>query len=88
MKINGEYKGETMYTDDYLEEIRIIDVAQKFSMLVKANIGKKFKREDAIMAFSVEGKKLTVSVDGQNIKWTTDLEILLDQFEAGEWKEI
>ena len=73
--------------NDYLDEIKIIDVAQEFSVLAKANIGKKFTREDAVMAFTLENKKLTVSVDGQNIKWS-ELEMLLDQFEAGEWKEI
>ena len=73
--------------DDYIEEIRVIDVAQEFSILAKANIGKKFSREDAVMAFSLENKKVTVSVDGQNIKWN-QLEELLEQFEAGEWKEI
>ena len=73
--------------DDYIEEIRIIDVAQNFSVLAKANIGKKFSREDAIMAFSIENKKVTVAIDGINIRWS-EVEILLDQFEAGEWKEI
>ena len=73
--------------DDYVEEIKIIDIAQEFAVLAKANIGKKFKREDAVLAFSVENKKVTVAINGQNIKWN-DLEELLDQFEAGEWKEI
>ena len=76
-----------MYADDYVEEIRVIDVAQEFSVLAKANIGKKFSREDAIMAFTIENKKLTVSINGINIRWS-DLEELLEQFEAGEWKEI
>jgi hypothetical protein len=73
--------------DDYIEEIRVIDVAQEFSVLAKANIGKQFTRKNEIMAFTVEGKKLTVAINGQNIKWT-ELEELLEQFEAGEWKEI
>ena len=73
--------------DDYIEEIKIIDVAQEFSVLAKANIGKQFTREDAVMEISVSNKKVTVSVDGQNIKWN-ELEELLEQFEAGEWKEI
>ena len=76
-----------MQNDDYLEEIKIIDVAQEFSVLAKANIGKFFLREDAVMAFSVANKKVTVSINGINIRWT-ELEIILDQFEAGEWKEI
>ena len=76
-----------MNTDDYVEEIKIIDVAQEFSVLAKANIGKKFTRKDAVTEISVSNKKLTVSIDGQNVKWT-ELDGLLEQFEAGEWKEI
>ena len=73
--------------DDYIEEIRVIDVAQEFSVLAKANIGKQFERENAVMEISVSNKKLTISIDGQNVKWPK-LEELLEQFKAGEWKEI
>ena len=73
--------------DDYIEEIRVIDIAQEFSILAKANIGKKFTREDAVMAFTLVNRKLTISIDGQNVKWS-EAEKTLDQFKAGEWKEI
>ena len=73
--------------DDYIEEIRVIDIAQEFSILAKANIGKKFTREDAVMAFTLVNRKLTISIDGQNVKWS-ELETILDHFKAGEWKEI
>ena len=73
--------------DDYVEEIKIIDIAQEFAVLAKANIGKKFTRHNAVMEISISNKKVTVAINCQNIKWNY-LEIILDQFEAGEWKEI